>query len=164
MKIQRGIERFNKTRKVGQCEVRSFNVVPIFTFRRQHIRIDKDVFYHNLSALKMLTRVHGTININKDEFRVRFEDEIKKLIDVDKIKKIGGKKKTFEYQILTDGVSATILYTKTDKENSEKVKVKGLSPAQKRKKRNPKESMKYEKNSNSVSLSRVLIGKDSTNS
>lgn len=55
-KMQRAIETFNNQQICNRRKVRNFNVVLIFSFRRQHVRIDKDVFYRimaNCGSLKV---------------------------------------------------------------------------------------------------------------
>lgn len=97
-------------------EIRNFTAIPKCSFQRRHIRIDTDALYNLLCAAKQVPKKLGSIkkwiNIKDFEFRRNPTGGWALFFDMDRIVKMANGKKTFENQILSDGVSATVLYLK----------------------------------------------------
>lgn len=135
IEIQRDIHRFHITYK-GRPDkpngIKSFVVVPMCTFQRRHIRIDTDVLYRILCSTDLVPkRLHGRQKKNATEPRmcnISFDqftqlnsglDSWNLFFDMDKINQYVHGKKTCHKQILSDGVSASIVYDKPKQEASE---------------------------------------------
>lgn len=125
LKIQRSIEEFNKKQEDDGKKVRSFTVVPMFAYRRQHIRVDIDMLYRILCHCKTM-RVKGKgnkmRNLTYKEFTAKNNEgekeimmkEIGKVFDMEKIHKMGGHK-DFHNQFMSDGVAVSLLYDQKGK-------------------------------------------------
>ena len=102
-------------------QIRNFAIVPICSMQRRYVRIDRKGMYDLLSQNCMINRVKGkrkqSRKMTYDEYakdgRVHspLEDHWKKVVNLDLINKIGGKKKDFHHQFLTNGVAINIIYT-----------------------------------------------------
>lgn len=105
--MQREIENYNNRNKTSENNrpVKTFSVVPIFGCRRQHVRIDKDVFYRICNQLGVLSeKKHGKKKTKKPITQKQFNDakntenELGKILDLKKIKQMGGKKNDFFFK------------------------------------------------------------------
>lgn len=91
-------------------QVRNLAIIPICKFDRKHYTIDNDVFYRLLSEYNLLPKDDDG---NKIEFKPFMTDKSwywSQVFDMRKINRLGKRKKSFHYQILSDGVSVSILY------------------------------------------------------
>ena len=124
MKIQRSIEEFNEKQKENIAKVRNFAVVPLFSYRRQHVRIDKAMFYKMMCYCKTITKVKGKKNKmiipTFKEFSPNIIADIGKVLNLPKIERIGGKNNTFHIHLMSDGVAVSLLYKKKIESVSEK--------------------------------------------
>lgn len=113
-KMQRKIEWFNSKQEDNKKRIHNFSIVPIFGFRRQHVRIDKDMFYRILTKCGTLS-VPGKRGMKNMQYRdikenKRFLEEVGRVFNLEKIKQMGGKNKEFQIHFMSDGVAASILY------------------------------------------------------
>lgn len=100
--------------------VRNFTVVPLCRFQLKHIRIDHSDLYRitndmGLIRRKMLSAKTGNLNKADDAyFRQYKEDLFGMMFNMKKIKRIAKKNKMndFHFQVLTDGVSVSLLFKK----------------------------------------------------
>lgn len=100
--------------------VRNFTVVPLCRFQLKHIRIDHSDLYRitndmGLIRRKMLSAETGNLNKADDAyFRQYKEDLFGMMFNMKKIKRIAKKNKMndFHFQVLTDGVSVSLLFKK----------------------------------------------------
>lgn len=102
-------------------KIANFAAIPMCTFQRRHVRIDTDVLYNILCAVKEVPRKLGMPtkkgkvkmrNITQNDFRLNEAGSWDLFFDRAKIDRQVKSKKPFPYQILSDGVSATLLYSK----------------------------------------------------
>lgn len=96
-------------------KIRPMNIIPIFKYRRQHLRIDNDGLFRIVTQLKQLPKrsITSGMNIDFPEFVKRKDEFWNKYFDMEKIETIRYKNKQklkFHYHIQTDGVSVTLLY------------------------------------------------------
>lgn len=97
-------------------KIANFTVIPMCSFQRRHIRIDTDVLYallaeKNKVPLKLGERKSWR-NVTAKEFGSNMKGSWGLFFDLDKIMKMVNGKKTFDHQIVSDGVSATVCYFK----------------------------------------------------
>lgn len=106
-------------------EISNFVAIPMCTFQRRHIRIDTDVLYNILGGIKETPRKIGKRikkgieqmrNITFDEFRSNITGSWNLYFDMDKINELVKNKKRFVHQIVSDGVSVTVLYDRPIRE------------------------------------------------
>lgn len=97
-------------------EIHNFAAIPMCSFQRRNIRIDSDVLYRLLCETDLVPKKDGKrkdkINIKYPEFSKDMYGNWNRVFDLDKITKMVHGKKTFDFQILSDGVSVTMLFTK----------------------------------------------------
>lgn len=97
-------------------KILNFAAIPMCTFQRRHIRIDTDVLYRLLCKTKLVQTKMGKrekpINITQTEFFADKSDNWYRFIDLDKIAQMVKGKKAFDFQLISDGVAATVLYLK----------------------------------------------------
>lgn len=122
--IQREIASFNRTYhdRRDKPKIKNFVVVPMCSFQRRHICIDTDALYNIVCSGKQVPKKlskkiakDGTcnwINVLKTEFTSNIKGSWNLFFDVDKINKLAQNKKDFIFQIVSDGVSASIRYGK----------------------------------------------------
>lgn len=122
--IQRDIHMFNIAYNghPKKPKIRNFAVVPICSFQRRHIRIDTRALYDILAKVNLLPKKCSAkkakngkvnqINITMEEFSRNRIGSWNLFFDVDQILKLSHIKRDFHCQIVSDGVSATILYDK----------------------------------------------------
>lgn len=91
-------------------KIKNLSVVPICSHMRKPIRIDADVLYRMLCETKLIPLgenkrqvVVGFVCQNKEYF-------FNQIFNMDKIHRILKSNKEFHYQIVSDGVSVSILY------------------------------------------------------
>lgn len=122
LKMQRKIEWFNSKQEDNKKRIRNFSIVPIFGFRRQHVRIDKDMFYRILSKCGTLSvpGKRGMKNLLYRDIKEknRFLEEVGKVFNLEKIRQMGGQNKQFQIQFVSDGVAASVLYKKDRKKKA----------------------------------------------
>lgn len=96
--------------------ISNFTAIPNCSFQRRHVRIDTDVLYRLLCETKQVPKKMGKyqawINIKPEEFHRNPAGGWRLFFDVDKIVKMVKGKKAFDHQIVSDGVSVTVLYLK----------------------------------------------------
>lgn len=104
-------------------KIKNFTVVPMCTFQRRHIRIDTDALYNILGGIKETPRKlgaptkKGTVkmrNITCKEFMSNMNGSWSAFFDMDKINSQVRNKKRFVHQIVSDGVSVTVLYDRPE--------------------------------------------------
>lgn len=127
--IQRDINMFHLAYKDrhDKPRIQNFVVVPMCSFQRRHIRIDTDTLYEILAKVKEdgkdkecllpkkcgMTRKDGTVKwrlFTKTDF---YKNEIggwSLFFDMEKMLKLRNNKNDFHCQLLSDGVSVSILY------------------------------------------------------
>lgn len=97
-------------------EIHNFVAIPTCSFQRRHIRIDTDVLYRLLCETKLVPKKDGIrkdkVNIKSPEFSRDQYGNWNRVFDLSQIYKMVHGKKTFDFQILSDGVSVTMLYLK----------------------------------------------------
>lgn len=131
---------FNKDRKGNEKPtvprpptVRNFSVLPLCNFHLKHIRIDtKDCYWlTSKCGAKMETFLNdktGNFNkvkeghytnkkLSKEEKAERAAELFDFLFDMNKIRRNGKHAKRFYGQIVTDGVSASVIYTKQPRQS-----------------------------------------------
>lgn len=98
-------------------KVNAMHIVPICKYKRQHIRIDTAGLFKLVQELGELPAQgkgrKPTCQITETEFIIRAEEFWTKYIDVDMVHHLAHKsnrKVNFANQLVTDGVSASILY------------------------------------------------------
>lgn len=122
LNIQRQIHVFhmNYYQRRDKPKIRNFAVIPMCSFQRRHIRIDTQALYKIICHAKKVPQVHGA-RVNKDgtptwkntseaEF---FKDKLLSwnlFFDVEKMARLVHFKQAFNYQICSDGVSASIMF------------------------------------------------------
>lgn len=106
-------------------EITNFTVIPMCTYQRRHIRIDTDVLYNILCGINEIPLKVGVpnkkgkskmIHITSNEFHLNMTGSWNLFFDMDKIKDLVKDKKQFGHQIVSDGVSVTILYDRVQQE------------------------------------------------
>lgn len=102
-------------------KIHNFNAVPGHNYHRKHIKIDKWQFYEMARTIGALKHEKGKrfINISRQSYTGDLETWWDKIFDMKKIKKHGKRQKTFDFQISTDGVAVSLMYTAKPK--SEKI-------------------------------------------
>lgn len=95
--------------------ITNFAAIPICKFQRRHIRIDVDVLYALVCEAKEAPQKPGTLkewrNVTIDEFKQNGPaGNWGIFFDLAKITGLVKGKKTFDQQVVSDGVSVTILY------------------------------------------------------
>lgn len=105
-------------------KIHNFTAIPVCSFQRKHIRIDTNVLYNVLCATNQVPQKLGRrrpwINIKENEFRRNLTGSWGLFFDIEKITKMVKGKKAFDHQILSDGVSVTVLYLRTIQPQTEK--------------------------------------------
>lgn len=92
-------------------KLKNLSVIPICSHMRKHIRIDADVLYRMLCETKLIGKDENGIQPTGSYVCANKEWYFKGVFNVDKINRMLKANKTFHYQIVSDGVSASILYT-----------------------------------------------------
>lgn len=122
--IQRYIALYNQTYRDrrDKPQIKNFVVVPMCSFQRRHILIDTNALYHIVCKSNQVPKKLGNIvakdgtrnwiNVDSTEFGKNKIGSWNLFFDVDKILKLVHKKKEFDCQIVSDGVSASIRYLK----------------------------------------------------
>lgn len=126
--IQRDIHLFNiafRGRR-DKPKISNFSIVPMCSFQRRHIRIDTHALYTILCKVGIVSKKIGKrklkdgtieeVNISQSEFSANPIRTWNLYFDMQKILEFVHNKKQFHYQIMTDGVSATILYNKPEEQ------------------------------------------------
>lgn len=95
-------------------KIRNFVVVPMCSYQRKHIKIDTSVLCRILCS-RNIQPPSGKIGARGQQLKMREKDFTKghwnQYVDMGRIHRMA-KHKQFEYSIVTDGVAASILYTK----------------------------------------------------
>ncbi|XP_055323050.1 uncharacterized protein LOC129578450 isoform X1 [Sitodiplosis mosellana] len=99
-------------------EITTFTVIPKCTFQRRHVKIDTDALYNILCGVKAMKRTKGTRVLRNGEFQQRYisQTEFKRIsswrsyFNMDEIIKLVKNKKEFGDSIISDGVSASVLF------------------------------------------------------
>lgn len=118
--IEREVESYQLQCQNGEIVKRlkkfnNFKVVPIHCSRMKHIRIDTMVFRTMLQSLRLDPKImneRGNLQTLPTsaftEDKRRYWSEI---FNFNVIERIGRKSKMFDYQVVTDGVSASLLFS-----------------------------------------------------
>lgn len=85
-------------------KVRNFTLVPMCNFQLKHIRFD------HTDYVNLLIQLGCVPNRSKAYFTAHKDEAWKILFDMEKIEKIKRPGHAFNYMILTDGVSASVIY------------------------------------------------------
>lgn len=119
--------------------VRNFTVIPVCSFKRRHIRIDASALLGILAELGIAPVVTsaktgaliqmGQSEFTRDGMHKRFWPEYFNMRKINQLVKF---KKNFHYQIMTDGVSASVLYKKQKQKAMSKKEEKARNKAQKK--------------------------------
>lgn len=97
---------------------KNFVVIPMCTFQRKHIRIDTSQLYQLVCETKIVPKKIGKgkkqedINITQNEFLRNNSGSWDLFFNRAKIERMVHGRKVFDNQIVSDGVSATVLYLK----------------------------------------------------
>lgn len=97
-------------------EIHNFSAIPICSNQRRHIRIDTEVLYSLLAEIGHVpkkvgkTKAKPLVMIKPNEFRANEVGGWGLFFDTSKISAMVKGKKQFNLQIVTDGVSATVIY------------------------------------------------------
>lgn len=100
-------------------KINNFTCVPVCSFQRRHIRIDTDVLYNLLCAAKQVPQrclaqtKKGVVkmrNCKQKEFRENATFNWCWFFDIEKIDSQVNFKKDFAFQLMSDGVSVSVLY------------------------------------------------------
>ena len=106
----------------------NFTVIPMCTFKRRNFRIDTDALWHVLNKIDLLPTVKGLLTVKgvqkwrkmtKNEFYANIPTYWGIYFDLNKINNLVKYKKQFHYQIVTDGVSVTVLYKRPEHKECE---------------------------------------------
>ncbi|XP_055295689.1 uncharacterized protein LOC129565154 [Sitodiplosis mosellana] len=99
-------------------EITTFTVIPKCTFQRRHVKIDTDALHNILCGIKAMQRTKGTRVLRNGEYQQRWisQTEFKErggwrlFFNMDEIIKLVKNKKEFGDSIISDGVSASVLF------------------------------------------------------
>lgn len=105
--------------------VRNFTVVPLCSQQRCHIKIDHDVFHCLLKDLNLDPKRSGKKRGSKAQqnlvqFIKKASENWFKFFDQKQFKRMAKRHKTFDYQIDTDGVSASVLFKNKHRDRNSK--------------------------------------------
>lgn len=124
IKIQREIEEFhinhnplqfrNQTAVPKPPRIKSFSAMPLCSFRLKHIKID-DYEFNELAKTKLFRSQNTS------------DDRWNSILDIAHINRIGKTHKRFHHQIVTDGVSVSLIYVKTKNPVDEEQVIKQIS-------------------------------------
>lgn len=102
--------------------LKNFACIPMCSFQRRHIRIDTSALFTILSKVNLLPQKCGArkkkdgdinwVNIKQKEFLQNHMGSWNICFDLEKINGLVHNKREFNCQIVSDGVSATIVYKK----------------------------------------------------
>lgn len=108
-------------------KVKNFTVVPMSSFKRHHVRLDNESFFCVLKELNIDPKKKSVKKTETGFSRITIEQFIKNKskywfehFNKKKFKSMEKKQKKFHYQIVSDGVSASILFN--NKNRSKKLK------------------------------------------
>ena len=90
-------------------KIKNLVVIPIRSFMRTNIKIDTDVLYRFMAETKILP-VENNVRAKVDDVYRQQEHYWNEFFDFKKINCILKRRKQFNYTILTDGVSVSVLY------------------------------------------------------
>ncbi|XP_055317515.1 uncharacterized protein LOC129576423 [Sitodiplosis mosellana] len=100
-------------------KVKNFIAIPVHDFDLKHIRIDVTLFYEiacGLGALKhAIGKRGGKVNISREVYNKNPAQWWKHVFNMKKINKIGGRKMKFDCSIMTDSVSVSLMYIKSNR-------------------------------------------------
>lgn len=122
VKIQRAIHHHQQ----NEISVRNFTVVPMHSFKRKHIRLDTDAYYRLLQQIKLCPLVPSRSK-KKTKPKVgmdftRFMREKSKhwfsFFNKPKFKRMEKQQKKFHYQIVSDGVAASVLFENRNRKST----------------------------------------------
>lgn len=110
-------------------KITNFAAIPMCTYKRRHIRIDTDQLYDLVCGIqaqplkfgKLIDKKTGRpkfINVTPDEFLINPVESWGLYFDMGKINRQVKYKKRFGKQIVTDGVSASVLYHQPKQEKA----------------------------------------------
>lgn len=106
------------TRPQPPC-IKNFAAIPVCTFQRKHIQICSTVLYEILCGIGKIPKKCGMttkkgkvnqINITREEFNSNQLGSWGLFFDMDKINSLANKHQTFNRQIYSDGVSASVSF------------------------------------------------------
>jgi hypothetical protein len=97
-------------------KINILSVIPLCSYQRKHIEVDTHVLYRMTSNLKLLPKAKSNpmrwgSTVDEDEFFERRDEMWQHFINFEKIESILKKKRKFLSRIITDGVSATIIFS-----------------------------------------------------
>ncbi|XP_055317529.1 uncharacterized protein LOC129576435 isoform X2 [Sitodiplosis mosellana] len=100
-------------------KVKNFIAIPVHDFDLKHIRIDVTLFYEiacGLGALKhAIGKRGGKVSISREVYNKNTAQWWKHVFNMKKINKIGGRKIKFDCSIMTDSVSVSLMYIKSNR-------------------------------------------------
>lgn len=97
--------------------IANFTAIPMCSFQRRHIRICTDVLYNLLCKAGKVPKKCGKrkdtqINFTQNDFRINNSGSWHLYFDIGKIVAMVKGKRTFDYEIISDGVSVTMQYVR----------------------------------------------------
>lgn len=139
LQMQRYVQRFQRAyanvnnswnlfRRFPQCvqrpeapkppKSRNFTIIPMCTFQRKHIRIDTDQLYQLVCKTEIVpkkigkTKAKEFVNVTGNEFLINKDGSWDLFFNRAEIERVVRGRKVFDKQIVSDGVSSTVLYLK----------------------------------------------------
>lgn len=91
-------------------QLRNLTVIPLCGHLRKNIRIDADVLYHMMCETKIIPRNKDGTQVNVAYICRSKEFYFNQIFNMQKIRRVLKANKQFRYHIVSDGVSASILY------------------------------------------------------
>lgn len=95
-------------------KIKNFLAIPVHDFKMKNIRIDRHLFHQiacTIGALKLAKgQRKARINISKEQYEEDFEFYWDQVFNMQKINKIKGKWRFFDYAIMTNSVSVSLQF------------------------------------------------------